>query len=35
MASTLFDTKIENENMFEIALEQNETKNEKLPVELF
>ena len=31
MASTLFDTEIENENMFEIELEQNE----KLPIELF
>ena len=35
MASTLFDTEIENENMFEIELEQNENKNEKLPTELF
>ena len=35
MASTLFDTEIENENMFEIELEQNENKNEKLPIELF
>ena len=34
MASTLFDTEIKNENMFEIALEQNETKNQKLPIEL-
>ena len=31
MASTLFDTEIENENMFEIELEQKE----KLPIELF
>ena len=31
MVSTLFDTEIENENMFEIELEQNE----KLPIELF
>ena len=31
MASTLFDTEIENENMFEVELEQNE----KLPIELF
>ena len=31
MASTLFDKEIENENMFEIELEQNE----KLPTELF
>ena len=35
MASTLFDTEIKNENMFEMALEQNETKNQKLPIELF
>ena len=35
MASTLFDTEIENENMFEIELEQNENKNEKLLIELF
>ena len=35
MASALFDTEIENENMFEIELEQNENKNEKLPTELF
>ena len=35
MASTLFDTEIENENMFEIELGQNENKNEKLPTELF
>ena len=35
MASTLFNTEIENENMFEIELEQNENKNEKLPTELF
>ena len=33
MASALFDTEIENENMFEIEL--NENKNEKLPIELF
>ena len=31
MASTLFDKEIENENMFEIELEQNE----KMPTELF
>ena len=31
MASTLFDTEIENENIFEIELEQKE----KLPIELF
>ena len=31
MVSTLFDTETENENMFEIELEQNE----KLPIELF
>ena len=31
MVSILFDTEIENENMFEIELEQNE----KLPIELF
>ena len=30
MVSTLFDTEIENQNMFEIELEQNE----KLPIEL-
>ena len=35
MAGTLFDTEIENENMFEIELDQNENKNEKLPTELF
>ena len=35
MAGTLFDTEIENENMFEIELEQNENKNEKLLIELF
>ena len=35
MAGTLFDTEIENENMFEIELDQNENKNEKLPIELF
>ena len=35
MASALFDTEIENENMFEIELEQNENKNEKLLIELF
>ena len=35
MPGTLFDTEIENENMFEIELEQNENKNEKLPTELF
>ena len=35
MASTHFNTEIENENMFEIELEQNENKNEKLPTELF
>ena len=35
MASTLFNTEIENENMFEVELEQNENKNEKLPTELF
>ena len=33
MASALFDTEIENENMFEIEL--NENKNKKLPIELF
>ena len=35
MAGTLFDTEIENENMFEIELDQNENNNEKLPTELF
>ena len=35
MAGTLFDTEIENENMFEIELDQNKNKNEKLPTELF
>ena len=35
MAGTLFDTEIENENMFEIELDQNENKNEKLLIELF
>ena len=37
MASTLFDTEIENENMFEIELEQNENNNnnEKFPIEIF
>ena len=35
MASTLFNTEIENENMFKIELEQNENKNEKLQIELF
>ena len=28
---TLFDTEIENDNLFEIDLEENENKNEKLP----
>ena len=32
---TLFDTEIENDNLFEIDIEENENKNEKLPVELF
>ena len=35
MPGTLFDTEIENENMFEIELDQNENKNEKLSIELF
>ena len=35
MASTLFDKEIENENIFEIEMEQNENKNENLPIELF
>ena len=33
MASALFNTEIENENMFEIKL--NENKNKKLPIELY
>ena len=33
MASALFNTEIENKNMFEIEL--NENKNKKLPIELY
>ena len=32
---TLFDTEIENDNLFEIDIEENENKNEKLLIKLF